>query len=193
MIVATKRIQRFLFREEIDDDQIIREKLEPNLSDQNAIEIHDATLSWTSGKPLVKDEDEEDEEDDGEHDGEDPSEHQGLLSGHGDIEDVNSDQPLVPAFRNISLTIKHKTLTAVVGRVGQGKSSLLSAIIGEMYKMQGTIRVRGEVAYVPQQAWILNATLRDNILFGKPFDQERYRQVLAVCGLEPDLAMLPAG
>ncbi|KAF9967324.1 hypothetical protein BGZ70_009949 [Mortierella alpina] len=192
LIVATRRIQRFLFREEIDDHQIIREKLDLYTSDQNAIEIHDATLSWTSGKPLVKDEDEEDEEDE-EYDGDDPTEHQGLLSGHGDVEDVHGDQPLTPAFQNLHLTIQHKTLTAVVGRVGQGKSSLLSAIIGEMYKLQGTIRVRGEVAYVPQQAWILNATLRDNILFGKPFDQERYRHVLDVCGLEPDLAMLPAG
>ncbi|KAF9942225.1 hypothetical protein BGZ67_002558 [Mortierella alpina] len=193
LVVATKRIQRFLFREEIDDHQIIREKLDLDNSDQNAIEIRDATLSWTSGKPHVKDGDEDEDEEDGEHDGEESTEHQGLLSGHGDFEDLNSDQPLMPAFQNISLTVRPKILTAVVGRVGQGKSSLLSAIIGEMYKLQGTIRVRGEVAYVPQQAWILNATLRDNIVFGKPFDQERYRHVLAVCGLEPDLAMLPAG
>ncbi|CAO3565923.1 unnamed protein product [Mortierella alpina] len=192
LIVATRRIQRFLFREEIDDHQIIREKLDVDAIGQTAIEIHDATLSWTSGKPLVKDEDDEDDEEE-EHEDDDPTERQDLLSGHGDVEVVHSDQPLTPAFQNLNLTIKHKILTAVVGRVGQGKSSLLSAIIGEMYKLQGTIRVRGEVAYVPQQAWILNATLRDNILFGKSFDQERYRHVLDVCGLEPDLAMLPAG
>ncbi|KAF9946658.1 Canalicular multispecific organic anion transporter 1, partial [Modicella reniformis] len=62
-----------------------------------------------------------------------------------------------------------------------------------MYKLQGSIRIRGRVAYVPQQAWIFNATLRDNILFGNAYTAERYRQVLSVCGLEPDLEILPAG
>ncbi|KAF8939989.1 hypothetical protein BGZ58_008149 [Dissophora ornata] len=183
LVVATKRIQRFLFREEIDDTQIIREKYNKSGS-ENVIEIQDATLSWTS-RALTSEDDDENEEDE--------RENNESTQGSLDATEVNVGPPVKPALQNINLTVRDKTLTAVVGRVGQGKSSLLSAIIGEMYKLQGTIRVAGRIAYVPQQAWIFNATLRDNILFGNAFDQDRYRQVLKACGLEPDLAILPAG
>lgn len=52
---------------------------------------------------------------------------------------------------------------------------------------------QGSIAYVPQQAWIQNATLRDNILFGKPFNEPKYRCVLEACALTPDLEVLPGG
>ncbi|KFH64460.1 hypothetical protein MVEG_09196 [Podila verticillata NRRL 6337] len=94
---------------------------------------------------------------------------------------------------DICFTVDRGSLTAIVGRVGQGKSSLLSAFIGEMYKTQGSLSISGRIAYVPQHAWILNASLRDNILFGKPYDRKRYKHILFTCGLEPDVAMLPAG
>jgi ATP-binding cassette subfamily C (CFTR/MRP) protein 1 len=74
-------------------------------------------------------------------------------------------------------------LVAVVGAVGSGKSSVLSAILGEMTKTSGTVSVRGNVAFVAQQAWIQNATLRDNILFGKPYDAEKYENTIRVCEL----------
>ncbi|KAH7052509.1 multi drug resistance-associated protein MRP [Linnemannia elongata] len=98
-----------------------------------------------------------------------------------------------PTLTNINLSIAKGSLTAIVGRVGQGKTSLLSALIGEMYKRQGTVRIRGRVAYAAQQAWIVNMTLRDNIIFGLDFDQERYDRIVAASGLLPDIEMLPAG
>uniref|UniRef100_A0A8C5AHJ8 ABC-type glutathione-S-conjugate transporter n=1 Tax=Gadus morhua TaxID=8049 RepID=A0A8C5AHJ8_GADMO len=85
------------------------------------------------------------------------------------------------------------SLVAVVGQVGCGKSSLISALLGEMEKIEGDVAVRGSVAYVPQQAWIQNATLRDNILFGKPFAEQKYHSVLEACALTPDLEVLPGG
>ncbi|KAM6223921.1 ATP-binding cassette sub-family C member 5-like [Rhynchocyon petersi] len=63
--------------------------------------------------------------------------------------------------------------------------------IEEMTLLEGSIAVNGTFAYVAQQAWILNATLRDNILFGKEYDEERYNTVLNNCCLRPDLAILP--
>ena len=70
-----------------------------------------------------------------------------------------------------ALKAKIKTIL-VVGKVGSGKSSLISGILGEMYKLNnGKISVNGSMAYVPQQAWILNASVQDNILFGKDFDE----------------------
>uniref|UniRef100_A0A8C3AEQ9 ATP-binding cassette, sub-family C (CFTR/MRP), member 3 n=1 Tax=Cyclopterus lumpus TaxID=8103 RepID=A0A8C3AEQ9_CYCLU len=85
------------------------------------------------------------------------------------------------------------SLLAVVGHVGCGKSSLISALLGEVEKLEGEVSTRGSVAYVPQQAWIQNATLRDNILFGKPYNEPKYCCVLEACALTPDLEVLPGG
>jgi ATP-binding cassette, subfamily C (CFTR/MRP), member 1 len=68
-----------------------------------------------------------------------------------------------PVINGISFSLPDAALLAVVGQVGSGKSTLLSAILGDTYKLAGSVCVRGSVAYVPQSAWIMNATLRDNV------------------------------
>ena len=93
----------------------------------------------------------------------------------------------------ISASVTDGELYAIVGAVGSGKSTMLSAILGETYKRSGTVTVRGTIAYVPQTAWIMNSTLRENIVFGKVFDGELYQSVLEACGLIPDLKTLVAG
>ncbi|XP_062330079.1 ATP-binding cassette sub-family C member 3 isoform X3 [Osmerus eperlanus] len=98
-----------------------------------------------------------------------------------------------PVLHSISLMVPQGSLLAVVGHVGCGKSSLISALLGEMEKLDGEISIRGSLAYVPQQAWIQNATLRDNILFGKPFNEPKYRCILEACALTTDLEVLPGG
>uniref|UniRef100_A0A6Q2X8M6 ATP-binding cassette, sub-family C (CFTR/MRP), member 3 n=1 Tax=Esox lucius TaxID=8010 RepID=A0A6Q2X8M6_ESOLU len=94
---------------------------------------------------------------------------------------------------SINLMVPQGSLLAVVGHVGCGKSSLISALLGEMEKQEGDISIRGSVAYVPQQAWIQNAILRDNILFGKAYNEPKYRSCLEACALTPDLEVLPGG
>lgn len=91
------------------------------------------------------------------------------------------------------MKVEKNQCVAVVGSVGSGKSSLLSAYLGEMDRVSGRVNRKGQVAYVPQQAWIQNATLKDNILFSKPFDKKHYDRVVEACALKPDLEMLPAG
>ncbi|KAF9171969.1 Multidrug resistance-associated protein 1 [Mortierella sp. AD011] len=175
VLVGTKRIQEFLLREEVSEDGVVRFKKTPQDPNDSVIFIKDATFSWTSSSEDIL----------GDHSGEQDR----LLAEHDNsYNDVSS-----ATLQSINLSILSGKLTAVVGRVGQGKSSLLSAIIGEMYKIQGKVQISGKVAYVPQQAWIVNATLRDNVLFGNDYDEERYRYTLYACGLEPDIAMLPAG
>ncbi|XP_078610229.1 multidrug resistance-associated protein 1-like isoform X14 [Branchiostoma floridae x Branchiostoma japonicum] len=98
-----------------------------------------------------------------------------------------------PILKDISFAVPDGSLVAVVGQVGAGKSSLLSALLGEMEKQHGYVAVRGSTAFVPQQAWIQNATLRDNILFGKRLNNCQYKEVLEACALGPDLEMLPGG
>lgn len=80
-----------------------------------------------------------------------------------------------------------------IGKVGSGKSSLLSAILGEMEKIGGYVGVRGKTAYSSQQAWIQNMTLRDNILFDREYDQGLYKKVVDACELKRDLEILPYG
>lgn len=96
-------------------------------------------------------------------------------------------------LKNINIKVMKGTLTAIVGPVGAGKTSLMSALLGEMEKVKGSVNIDGLVAYVPQQAWIQNATLQDNITFGRPFIKQFYNKVIEACALVPDLAMLPGG
>ncbi|KAF8980104.1 Multidrug resistance-associated protein 1 [Entomortierella lignicola] len=194
--VAAKRIQGYLLQEEIDDCQIQHHELFlqqpesghsqtlPNVKaddivssasipsiDNNpnvSIHVHNGTFLWATPD----------------------------LSLSSEVIEEKSDSKLPrPTLSNINLRISNSSLTAVVGRVGHGKSSLLSAIIGDMYKQanEGVVRINGSIAYVAQEAWIMNRSVKDNILFGKPLDQEHYQRVLHACSLLQDLHMLPAG
>ena len=96
-------------------------------------------------------------------------------------------------LKNVNLTIPQGQLVAIVGPVGSGKSSLLESMIGEMRRTAGTVRFNGTVAYCPQSAWIQNATVRENITFGQPFDEERYWKAVHDACLEADLELLPNG
>ncbi|KAJ3003550.1 hypothetical protein HKX48_001706 [Thoreauomyces humboldtii] len=98
-----------------------------------------------------------------------------------------------PLFQDLNLRIPKGLLTAIVAPVGGGKSSLLSAIIGEMTVLSGHVSVRGKLAYCEQTPWIQTATVRDNILFGHPLDEARLRKVVRMCSLESDVQMLAAG
>ncbi|NWR32394.1 MRP1 protein, partial [Tachuris rubrigastra] len=98
-----------------------------------------------------------------------------------------------PLLNGINFTVPEGSLVAVVGQVGCGKSSLLSALLGEMDKKEGYVVVKGSVAYVPQQAWVQNATLEDNIIFGREMNESRYKRVIEACALLPDIEILPSG
>ncbi|CAK4351172.1 unnamed protein product [Aphanomyces euteiches] len=106
----------------------------------------------------------------------------------------NVDSAATPVtLNNINLSIKPKSLTIIVGAVGSGKSSLISAILGEIHQVSGSRRVAGRISYVCQEAWIQHASVKDNILFADEYDQARYDRVLSACQLKPDLAILPEG
>lgn len=73
-----------------------------------------------------------------------------------------------------------------------GKSSLLAGILGEMKRTAGQVQISGSVGFCPQQAWIQNATLKDNVLFGLPFDGAKYDDAVKTCCLTADIEVLPA-
>lgn len=100
-----------------------------------------------------------------------------------------------PAFslQNISLSVPRGSLTLVMGRVGSGKTSLLQALVGEMRRASGRVSFSGTTSLVTQTSWIQNASLKDNILFGKELDAARLNQVVQACALEEDVDSLPDG
>lgn len=94
-------------------------------------------------------------------------------------------------LHNIDFAIGRNELIAVIGGVGSGKSSLLAALAGDMRRTNGSATMGGNRAFCPQHAWIQNTTVRENILFGKEYDQKWYEQVIEACALRQDLEMLP--
>uniref|UniRef100_A0A8C5A2Y0 Cystic fibrosis transmembrane conductance regulator n=1 Tax=Gadus morhua TaxID=8049 RepID=A0A8C5A2Y0_GADMO len=104
--------------------------------------------------------------------------------------DKNQD---APSLQNISLSVGSRQLVAVIGPVGAGKSSLLSAILGELPLDKGVVKVKGQLTYACQQPWVFPGTIRDNILFGKELDPAKYEKVLRACALKRDMELLPDG
>ncbi|KAI0422139.1 ABC transporter family protein [Xylaria grammica] len=96
-------------------------------------------------------------------------------------------------LEDLNLAIGRKEIIAVIGSVGSGKTSLLAALAGDMRKTSGEVVLGASRAFCPQYAWIQNASVRKNILFGKDMNREWYKEVIRACALQPDLDMLPDG
>ncbi|KAL9686073.1 hypothetical protein QQ045_023528 [Rhodiola kirilowii] len=97
-----------------------------------------------------------------------------------------------PTLRNINVDIPVGSLVAIVCGTGEGKTSLISAMLGELPSLTGAcVAIRGSVAYVPQISWIFNATVQENILFGSKFEEARYWKAIDVTELQADLELLP--
>ena len=108
--------------------------------------------------------------------------------------DPNSDDF---KLKNIDFSVKHGEILGIVGQVGSGKSSLLSAIMGDMTKINGkvvlAVPASTGIGYVQQDPWLQQGTIKDNILFGKNFQFEWYDAVLEACALKEDLKHLSRG
>ncbi|KAK6234467.1 hypothetical protein QUC31_006873 [Theobroma cacao] len=98
-----------------------------------------------------------------------------------------------PTLDGVQLKVKRGMKVAICGTVGSGKSSLLSCILGEIQKLSGTIKISGTKAYVPQSPWILTGNIRENILFGNPYDYNKYDRTVKACALTKDLELFSCG
>jgi ATP-binding cassette subfamily C (CFTR/MRP) protein 1 len=96
-------------------------------------------------------------------------------------------------LKDINFSAHKGDLSCIVGIVGAGKSSLLQSILGDLWKIKGEVEVHGMVAYVSQSPWIMNATVRENIVFGYRYDSNFYEQTVKACALLDDFAQLPDG
>lgn len=114
------------------------------------------------------------------------------------IEMINVNASWTNEYRNLSLSnlnIKMKSgkLYAIVGSVGSGKSSILQLLLGELPIYSGDVLINGDVSYASQDAWLFSGTVRNNILFGLPYDKLRYQETVKHCALLTDFQQLPFG
>ncbi|KAF9968871.1 hypothetical protein BGZ70_000015 [Mortierella alpina] len=194
LLVATRRIQKFLQAEEIAESTTESIRTLPEDPTVPIIEITNGTFAWETEGPEIETEKEKRRREKVANKKYKQLVKEARKAGKPIPEkDVLAEKDYGPTLTDINLAIARGSLAAVVGRVGQGKTSLLNAVIGDMYRREGHVRVFGNLAYVAQQAWIVNATLKDNIVFGNVFDQAKYDHIIMACGLLPDIAMLPAG
>ncbi|OJJ48270.1 hypothetical protein ASPZODRAFT_130231 [Penicilliopsis zonata CBS 506.65] len=96
-------------------------------------------------------------------------------------------------LQNIDFSARKGELSCIVGRVGAGKSSLLQAMLGDLWKKNGEVAIRGRIAYVAQQSWVMNASVRENIVFGHRWDPHFYDLTVEACALVEDFKTLPDG
>uniref|UniRef100_G3PZT3 ATP-binding cassette sub-family C member 5 n=1 Tax=Gasterosteus aculeatus aculeatus TaxID=481459 RepID=G3PZT3_GASAC len=212
--VAVKRFQRLFM---MDDREVVLVKME---DPSNAVEFRGATLAWEKARsPAAKPKPPptkrdtigmtrvlrreklslniSTEDDKGNQEG--PNAQSLLINMEQESPQstISSTQtirpPLHKTLHHIDQRIKRGSLVGICGGVGSGKSSLLSALLGQMTLLEGNVAVSGGFAYVAQQAWILNESLKENILFGNEYDQDKYHAVLEACCLLPDLGELPYG
>lgn len=170
MFVAVKRVDGFMTETELEQPAAAAATVpqEPQPQQQplppGAIRLEHASFSWDADGPVST-----------------------TTTGSG------SEPPPAVTLRDVTLEIKPGQLVAVVGPVGAGKSSLVSALLGEIPCVAGSRRLGGRVSLVAQEAWIQNKTVREGILFGRPYDRARFRAVLKAAQLKTDLEMLSAG
>uniref|UniRef100_G1LCJ7 ATP binding cassette subfamily C member 11 n=1 Tax=Ailuropoda melanoleuca TaxID=9646 RepID=G1LCJ7_AILME len=153
-----------------------------------AVVLEEATLSWRRTFPGIVYGAVELEKN-----GHAPKGWTGVQPAPGALGPEDTMRSLAPALHKLNLVVSKGTTLGVCGNTGSGKSSLLSAILGEMHLLEGSVGVHGSLAYVPQQAWIIGGSVRENILMGGQYDKARYLQVLHCCSLHRDLEILPFG
>jgi ABC-type multidrug transport system fused ATPase/permease subunit len=122
---------------------------------------------------------------------------QGVSNGLSRLELVNASfgfgGSVEPVVANVTLSVTSGQIVFVTGQVGSGKTSLLRGILGELTSCSGTVRIFGSLSYSPQQSWVMNASIRSNVLFGLPFDQVKYWKVIHSVLLEQELRSFAGG
>jgi len=200
-IASATRIQDFLLAEEAKDEADI------DLNAKNAVEVHDASFTWErspvkeaekSAAELKKDAKDEKANNRAAKKAlkENKNKEKEIppTSSGSDSSSTLADSDEKPfTVNNINLSIGRNELVAIIGGVASGKSSMLAALAGDMRRTSGSVTLGASRAFCPQYAWIQNATVKENILFGKPFDAKWYNQVIDACALRADLDMLPNG
>ncbi|KAF7993145.1 hypothetical protein HCN44_005926 [Aphidius gifuensis] len=103
------------------------------------------------------------------------------------------DSSVDNTLQDIDIEFERGKLYVIIGAVGAGKSSLISAILGEMSLAEGHVNIKGGLSYAAQEAWVFGSSVRQNIIFGQPYERQRYQKVVKVCALLSDFKQFPQG
>ena len=193
MKVAQSRIADFLSMNEIPKEMLLRDRQDDTTKkdDGFVVTMEAVSVSWgthagTGEKKKKEDIEEKEETEEKEEKPTTPT------------TPPTPPTPTTPSgptvvLENLNISIQRGECIAIVGPVGSGKSALCNSILREMEMISGEMNVKGTIAYAAQTAWILNASIRDNILFGKEYNKRRYAKVLKACQLTHDLEVLDDG
>ncbi|XP_054158398.1 ATP-binding cassette sub-family C member 4-like [Oppia nitens] len=194
--ISLNRIQKFLLSEEFDGKQqqlkdrtitntTITTTTTPPTNQQSADnEINDKYVA------ISKTIDDEDDDDNDSEEDEDPYK---ITVDNISAEFETREGVVQQILSDISFTVRPRKLTVIIGAVGSGKTAVLMAILNELKLQQGSVSVSGRLGYASQESWIFGGTVRDNILFGKSYDERKFKQVVHVAALEEDMKQLPFG
>eukprot|EP01060_Flectonema_neradi_P015052 TRINITY_DN21738_c0_g3_i1.p1 TRINITY_DN21738_c0_g3~~TRINITY_DN21738_c0_g3_i1.p1 ORF type:complete len:1270 (+),score=193.95 TRINITY_DN21738_c0_g3_i1:46-3810(+) len=169
MDVSNQRIQQFL---EAEEGKTVSDFGTPSDPD-TLLELNGVSFSWSikgSGSHLVN-----------------------LFPGKGDGKEQQQQHQRKLTVSNLTFSAKKGQILAIQGPVASGKSTILSGILREASHDEGSLKLQAPVAYCSQNAWITFGTVRDNILFGLPFDKERYETTIQAAALAADLKQLQNG
>nr|KAJ3421417.1 hypothetical protein HK105_003607 [Polyrhizophydium stewartii] len=184
--ISIRRVSEFLLAEEVDPNEASLQRPAADSPDGTALKMSAASFTWEEVK---KDADAlTHKQSDKKAATAQPNNNKDKKNG-----DAESDKPAPFALQDISLDIPCGSLVAVVGSVGSGKSSLLSALIGGMRKTAGDSALFGSVAYCAQEPWIMSGTIEENIVFGDDSVRARVPAAVAAACLDRDLEILPNG
>ncbi|XP_039881103.1 ATP-binding cassette sub-family C member 8 isoform X1 [Simochromis diagramma] len=218
-LVSVQKLSEFFSSDEIGDEQEPKATLPTGSSNHNQNRYQAVPLKVVNRKRPARD-DWKNYGSEGNHEGDGPFQDVDqdicIKISNGYFTWVDG----APTLSNVDIKIPFGKLTMIVGQVGCGKSSLLLAALGEMQRVsgivtwnslpnlesegdesptdkdaagEGDIRKRGPVAYASQKAWLLNATVVENITFEMPMIKSRYKAVIEACSLQPDIDILPQG
>ncbi|KAI1805517.1 P-loop containing nucleoside triphosphate hydrolase protein [Daldinia bambusicola] len=190
---SLKRIEEFILSEEQEEDIVMKP------DGKNAIEMRNASFTWER-TPTQESENPGEKKTKSGPQQKRTKKAQKASNNTGSSQEGTEDtaSTLVEErepfkLQDLNFEIGKDELVAVIGSVGSGKSSLLASLAGQMRKTSGEVTLGASRAFCPQYAWIQNATVRDNILFGKEMDRERYKEVVKACALQPDFDTWPNG
>ena len=164
--VSIGRIQKFLESPELEKDiEMLEDK-----DSQCAIKVSNVTCHWNTPRAES-------------------------ISTVEDADEPLTTAGLAVALDKVNIEFNLGDLTCIIGEVGSGKSAFIQMLAGELPPSSGTIKRKRDstIAYAPQDPWIMDGTVRENIVLGRPFNADFYDSIVNACGLNVDFAQLRDG